>query len=340
MAKEFRLVDGLRYRDEVEDELKQAGRKFREVTVAEYQRTADDGLGFDGSARIALIYGIGMIVGGESADDALFGRVMGSDTIAKAFKEAREDKSIRAVVFRINSPGGSDVASDVIWREAFLTMKEKPVVVSMSDVAASGGYLVATASHAIVAEPTTLTGSIGIYAGKFNLSGLYEKIGFNKERVMRGESADFWSDTRSFTEEERARFKAILQEGYGRFLEKVSDARNKDEDEVDALGQGRVWTGAQALRRGLVDDLGGLDKAVALAREKASIPEDKKIRLKIYPRKRSFFEVILRRMVHGVPELLSWDGLEPERMLAHSPVLRMLTEGERLALMPYQIRLH
>jgi protease-4 len=340
MAHELGLVDGLRYRDEIEEELKQGDGEFRSVNVAGYQRGAAAGFSLDGSARVALIYGVGMIVGGESSEDALFGRIMGSDTIAQAFKEARKDDSIQAVVFRINSPGGSDVASDVIWREAFLTMAEKPVIVSMSDVAASGGYWIATASHAIVAEPTTLTGSIGIYAGKFNLSGLYEKIGFNKERVKRGESADFWSDTRSFSDEERARFREILEEGYRHFLEKVSQSRNKEQDEVDALGQGRVWTGAQALEHGLVDELGGLDRAVALAREKANIPESKEIRLEVYPHKKSYFEVILRRMVHQTPEIFGLETLTPERILQRSPVLRMLIEGQRLAIMPFSVKMH
>ncbi len=340
IAEELGLVDGLRYRDEIETELKEGSREFRSVGVAGYQQNADSGFSLDGSARIALIYGVGVIVGGESAEDVFFGRTMGSDTITEAFKEAREDDSIQAVVFRINSPGGSDVASDVIWREAFLTMEKKPVIVSMSDVAASGGYWIATASNAIVAEPTTLTGSIGIYAGKFNLSGLYEKIGFNKERVKRGESADFWSDTRNFSDEERSRFQEILRQGYGRFLDKVAQSRNKQWDEVDALAQGRVWTGAQALERGLVDELGGLDRAVALAREKANIPESKKIRLEVYPHKKSYLEVILRRMVYQTPEIFSWETLQPNRILEHSPVLQLLTKGQRLALMPFAIDLH
>ncbi len=340
IAEELGLVDGLRYRDEIEAELKQGSREFRSVGVAGYQRSADSGFALDGSASIALIYGVGMIVSGESAEDTFFGRVMGSDTIAEAFKEAREDDSIQAVVFRINSPGGSDVASDVIWREAFLTMEKKPVIVSMSDVAASGGYWIATASNAIVAEPTTLTGSIGIFAGKFNLSGLYEKIGFNKERVTRGESADFWSDTRNFSDEERRRFQEILREGYGRFLDKVAQSRNKQRDEVDALAQGRVWTGAQALERGLVDELGGLDRAVALARQEANIPEGKKIRLEVYPHKKSFLNVILRRMVYQTPAIFGWETLQPDRILEHSPVLRLLTEGQRLAVMPFSIELH
>ncbi len=338
-AKELGLVDGLSYRDEVENELSRNGRKFRPLTVNKYQVDAGDGMGLVGRPKLALIYGVGMIVGGESTDDPFAGRVMGSDTIAKAFKAAREDQSIKAVVFRIDSPGGSDVASDVIWREAFLTMERKPVVVSMSNVAASGGYWIATASNAIVAEPTTITGSIGIYAGKFNLSGLYEKLGFNKERVTMGESADFWSDTRGFSEEERKRFRNILEEGYRRFLEKVATARNKETEDVDALGQGRVWTGAQALERGLVDELGGLERAVSLAKEKAGIAESRKVFLEIYPRKKSYFDVLLGKMVQGAPEFAGGMGFDPKRLVANSPAVNMLLEGRPLALMPFSIEL-
>lgn len=338
LAEELGLVDGRLYRDQAEQELCGDGSRFRPVSVLGYQRELSSGLGLVHRPRLALIYGVGTIVTGESTDDPLAGRVMGSDTLATALKEAREDDSIRAVVFRIDSPGGSDVASDVIWREAFLTMEKKPLVVSMSNLAASGGYWIATASNAIVAEPTTLTGSIGIYGGKMNLDGFYEKIGFNQERVLRGESADFWSDNRSFTDEERKRFRAILEEGYRRFLEKVSESRDKVEDEVDAIGQGRVWTGAQALERGLVDELGGLQRAVALAKEKAGIPESREVEFEIYPRKKSFIEVLVGKLVHGAPEIM--DGLDPKRLIDRSPVMRMFVDGQRLAIMPFQIEIH
>jgi protease-4 len=338
-ALEAGLVDDLLYRDEVEETLTFGSEKYQPVTVLGYQRSGDDGLGL-GRSKIALIYGVGMIVSGESVDDPFVGRVMGSDTIAKAFRAVRNDDSIKAVVFRIDSPGGSDVASDVIWREASLTKEKKPVIVSMANVAASGGYWIATASDAILAEPTTLTGSIGIYAGKFNMNGFYEKIGFNKQRVMKGNSADFFSDTRNFTEEERQRFRAILEEGYRRFLEKVSTSRGKETSDVDAIAQGRVWTGAQALENGLVDELGGLDRAIALAKEKAGIPQSSRVQLELLPRKKSLIEVFIGRMIYGAPELLSRGGLDRQSLMDRSPVLRMLMEGQRLAVMPYRVELH
>jgi protease-4 len=156
---------------------------------------------------------------------------------------------------------------------------------------------------------------------------------------MMGESADFWSETRGFSEEERKRFRNVLEEGYRRFLEKVSAARSKDTDEVDALGQGRVWTGAQALERGLVDEIGGLERAVALAKERAGIPESRKVILEVYPRKKSYFDMLLGQMVRGEPELDAGVGFDPKRLLAQSPALNMLLEGKPLALMPFSIEL-
>ena len=336
-ALELGLVDELLHKDEVEARLAEDGEDFEPLTVAGYQANSNDGLGIDGRSRIALIYGVGIIVSGQNDNDPLSGRIMGADTLASTFKQVREDDSIEAVVFRIQSPGGSDVASDVIWREAALTMEKKPVVVSMSDVAASGGYWIATASNAIVAEPSTLTGSIGIYAGKFNLDGLYEKIGFSHDRVMRGASADFWSSSRSFSADERQRLRNILQSGYQRFLERVATSRNMTPEEVDAIAQGRVWTGAQAWEIGLVDELGGLDRAVALAREKADIAEDAEIRLEIYPERGTFFDMLFNKMVYGAPEVTGVRHFISERLLAESPVLRLLTETPRLALMPFDV---
>ncbi len=339
-ALELGLVDELLHKDEVEARLAEVGEDFEPLTVAGYEANSDDGFGLTDRPKIALIYGVGMIVSGQNSDDPLFGRVMGADTLASTFKQVREDDSIEAVVFRIQSPGGSDVASDVIWREASLTMEKKPVVVSMSDVAASGGYWIATASHAIVAEPSTLTGSIGIFAGKFNLDGLYEKIGFSHDRVIRGASADFWSSSRSFSAEERQRLRGILEGGYERFLERVATSRNMSRDEVDAIAQGRVWTGAQALEIGLVDELGGLDRAVALAREKADIAEDAEIRLEIYPERGTFFEMLVNKMVYGAPEVTGIRRFISERLIAESPVLRLLTETPRLVLMPFDVTIH
>jgi len=337
-AKEAGLVDELLYEDEVEAKVTGEDEEFTPVTLANYHLARQDSFHFGSRPRVALIYGEGAIVSGESDDDPFFGRVMGADTIGEAFQDAREDDAVKAVVFRINSPGGSDIASDVIWREAALTLEEKPVIVSMSDVAASGGYWIATASEAIVAERTTLTGSIGIYGGKFSLEGLYRKIGARVETVERGESGDFWTSSRRFTEAERARLREILAAGYARFLEKVAESRDKDVDEVDALGEGRVWTGARALENGLVDELGGLERAVALAKEKADIPAERAIDLEVYPTKKGLWELLARRLTTSAPaESAATYLLNPKRLIARSPVLRLLVNEPRLALMPWRL---
>lgn len=338
-ALEARLVDELVYEDEVAQRLR-AEEPFHPLSVSDYRQSQTErGLSLAGRPKVALIYAEGLIVGGESDDDPLVGKVIGSDTLAKAFSTVREDDSIKAVVLRINSPGGSDVASDTIWREATLTKEKKPVVVSMSDVAASGGYWIATAAHAIVAQPSTLTGSIGIFAGKFNLQGLYQKLNIHVDKVERGRGGDFWTSSRPFTEAERERLRLHLRAGYQRFLEKVAAARQKKPEEVDALGQGRVWTGAQALERGLVDDLGGLDRALELARSRAKLPPDAEIDLLVYPEERGLLELLMRRLTARASDIALVGSLEPVKWLRRSAFLRLLTDESRLALMPYFVRI-
>ena len=338
-ALELDLVDGIQYMDEVKKRLAPEGKEeIATVPVVEYIHARTAAPSFGTKARIAVIYGIGAIVGGDSTEDSVFGRVMGSDTIAKAFEQAREDESIDAVVFRIDSPGGSDVASDVIWREATLTRGKKPVVVSMADVAASGGYWIATASDAIVAEPTTVTGSIGIYAGKFNLKGLYDKIGVSIDGVESSENADFFSSSRSFTAEERAKLRRILESGYRAFLERVAESRKKTTDEVHALAQGRVWSGRDAKELGLVDELGGLKRALDIAKEKAGFAADAKVELRILPEKKRLLEFLLSNFAPSSRSRLAL--LEPKAILASSPLLEYIASGAPLALMPFQILIH
>lgn len=331
------LVDGTSYRDEV----LLAGEEEEappDITIASYGRASSGGSTFGVAGRIAIIYGIGAIVSGENGEDAMFGRVMGADTIAQAFRTAREDDSIDAVVFRIDSPGGSDVASDVIWREASRTRERKPVVVSMGDVAASGGYWIATASDAIVAEPTTITGSIGIFAGKFNFKGLYDKIGVSKDGVSTSPNADFFSDSRSFTDEERAKLHHILESGYQAFLERVAASRDMTTEEVDRVARGRVWSGKKALELGLVDELGGLYRALDLAKERAGMKPDDRVEVRILPEKKSLFEALLANLASGVRGLSpNLSDLTPEAIRERSPLLALVASGRPLALMPFAI---
>ncbi|WP_043624507.1 signal peptide peptidase SppA [Nonomuraea candida] len=284
-ALEAGLVDGLAYRDEVYDEVKRAaGEEAHLLYVARYAKgAAVRKLPQPAADGIALVHGIGMIRSGRSGRSPLGGGgAMGSDTISAALRAARRDDHVKAVVFRVDSPGGSYVASDTVWREVTLTRKVKPVIVSMGDVAASGGYFVSMAADVIVAQPGTLTGSIGVYGGKAVLAELMEKIGVNTEMVAQGANAGMFSTSRGFSPEQWERVNAWLDRIYDDFVGKVAKSRDLTRERAHELARGRVWTGADAHASGLVDELGGLEDALALARKRAGLADDAPVRS--YPR--------------------------------------------------------
>lgn len=325
-ALEAGLVDDLLYQDQLDELLEEKGKKIHRITHYQYLKIKPTSVGLYRGKKIALIYGMGPIHIGEG-----FSQTMGSATIARWIRTARKDKSIAGVVFRVDSPGGSAVASDVIWREVILTKKEKPFVVSMSDVAGSGGYWVAMGANKIVAQPQTLTGSIGVLGGKFNMSRFYEKLGVTSEKITFGKNADMFSTHRSLTPEDRARLKKELLWIYDKFLGKVALGRNMSKEEVDRIGKGRVWTGSQAKKLGLVDEIGGLSHALELVKELAGIPVEEEVRLVVWPKKVSFFEMLMSRRFIRV-----YTDLHPdlEKMLSTF----QLFEGERmLAIMPFWI---
>ncbi|HKC13894.1 MAG TPA: signal peptide peptidase SppA [Vicinamibacteria bacterium] len=291
------LVDELLYQDELDARLKSAER----VTPGRYVRSAR-GFGFDSRPKVALVYAVGEIVSGESQASGLGGEFAGSDTVARAIRQARTDPAIRAIVLRVDSPGGSGTASDVIWREMGLARKAKPVVVSMGDVAASGGYYIAMGGDAIVAQPGTITGSIGVFGGKFSLRGLYDKIGVTKEILTHGRNAALFSEYRPWNEEERGKVRSLMVSFYETFVTKAAQGRHKTYEEVDRIAQGRVWTGAAALKVGLVDRLGGLDVAVAVAKERAKLGKDEDVALVVLPQRKGFFEALMERQEENVAE--------------------------------------
>jgi protease-4 len=228
---------------------------------------------------VALIEGHGGIVTGRSRRTPFQGQVMGSDTVAAAFRTAREDDRVGAVVFRVDSPGGSYVASDTVWREVVVTRDAgKPVVVSMGTMAGSGGYFVSCAADAIVAQPSTLTGSIGVFGGKAVVSQLSERLGLTMDAVSRGRHARMFSARVGFTEDERERLSGWLDAVYDDFVGKVATGRRMQRDAVHEIARGRVWTGADAAAIGLVDSLGGLSDAVRIARERAGLAADAPVR--------------------------------------------------------------
>lgn len=338
------LVDDLAYEDQLDDKIELSTRKtFSRLDGRRYAEVSPSSVGLGGGPKIAVLYAVGAIVSGGSGLDPLNGPVVGSDTLVENIRTIRADRSIKAIVLRVDSPGGSSVASDVIWRELRLTADgagARPIVASMSDLAASGGYYIAMAADDIVAQPATLTGSIGIYAGKIVLGGTYEKLGVSIEPMSEGRQADMYSPVRPFNEAERAKLDAQLQAFYSQFVEKVAASRKMSAEDVDAVARGRVWTGRQAKDIGLVDQLGGLDRAVALAKERANIPASEDVELVVYPRKKSLYQLLsesfsLDARLAGPADLLR--ASDRRAIGALSAPWRLFREGEPLALMPYVI---
>jgi protease IV len=292
-AHEAGLVDELGYRDEVYARVrKTAGHDAIVLHVGRYQRSRAlaeraRSLPNPKQRHVALVYATGPIRRGRSGRGPLSGGAMGSDTISAALRAAAADDGARAILLRVNSPGGSYVASDTIWREVVRARNAgKPVVVSMGDVAASGGYFIAMAADAIVAQAGTITGSIGVLSGKPVLSELLGRAGVTTDSVTEGAHSDMFKTTRPFSDEEWALVNDWLDHIYADFTGKVAEGRRMSADRVHELARGRVWTGADALANGLVDELGGMDRAAAIARRRAGLPATAPLR--IYPRSTPF----------------------------------------------------
>jgi protease-4 len=215
---------------------------------------------------------------------------MGAETMKRLLAEVAEDGSLDAVVLRIDSPGGDAIASEEIWGAVGELRRAVPVIVSMGDVAASGGYYMAAGADAIVASPSTLTGSIGVFGVLFNAGELYDKVGIDWDVLETNPAADFPTSTRPLSEEERATFRGLIEHTYRTFLGRVAEGRGMEEEQVDAVAQGRVWSGVDAAQRGLVDRVGGLEEALAVAREAAGLDPDAAVTLRVYPRPQSLLD--------------------------------------------------
>ena len=335
------LVDGLAYEDQLDDRVPQLrqGGEMRRVDGSDYQRVTARSLGIRPTSRIAVLYASGVIASGKSGYDPSNGMVVGSDTFVQQLRQLREDDSIKAIVLRVDSPGGSSVASDVIWRELVITRDQKPnrpLITSMSDLAASGGYYISVPGQAIVAQPGTLTGSIGIFAGKVVIDGTLNKVGVTTETVKSGKNSDIYSPFSRFSPEQRMKVGDYMNGFYKNFLAKVAEGRHTTPEKIDAIAQGRVWTGAQAKDRGLVDALGGLDAAVALAKQRAHIPADEEVELVAYTPRRSFYEA-LTELGRSSSTFASWGVLlnAREAMAGLVTPVTSFRRGEPLALMPY-----
>lgn len=246
-----------------------------------------------GLPRVGVVYVTGPIVVGSGQLDLFGGEQAAAAPIVLALRRMRHDPAVRAVVLRVNSPGGSVLASDLIWHEVALCAKAKPVIASMGDVAASGGYYVAAPATAIVAQPTTITGSIGVVGGKIVLGGLYDKLGIHKETIVRGRRAGLADESQPFSADERAVIERLMRATYDDFVRKVAAGRRMDVARVQAVADGRIWAGASARRVGLVDRLGGLDEAIRLAKEHAGLAADAQVELLSLPERKGFLDRLL-----------------------------------------------
>ena len=332
------LVDDLAYEDEIDDKVQLGRGRVNTLRQHEYRGVSLTSLGLNRGPRIAVIYAVGLITTGQSSYDSPSGQVLGSDTMVEYLRKARADDSIRAIVLRIDSPGGSAIASDVIWREIMLTRDKKPVIASMSDVAASGGYYIAMPAHAIVAQPSTLTGSIGVVLLRFVIDGTLKKLGINIETVKQGAYADIFSPVRPFSPDERKRLGELMQATYDGFVEKAAAGRKTTPERIDGIAQGRVWTGKQAKDLGLVDELGGLDRALQLAKAHAKIAPESDVEVVVFPPKKSFFEVVadpLRRTDNSAAIAALIGDPNARALGAVTAPLRLFRRNEPLALMPH-----
>lgn len=296
-ARQLGLVDNLSYWRAVDVEIDSRSGAADRVHVADYVAAlpappADAPL-------IALIHGIGPVTLSTSEEDPLFGPVtMGSHTVADALRRAIDDPEVRAILFRVDSPGGSYVASDAIWAEVRRARGAgKPVIVSMGNVAGSGGYFVAAAAESIVAQPGTVTGSIGVFGGKFVLSGMWEKLGITWDGVHAGEHAVFNSPNHSYDEDGWARLRESLDRIYTDFTGKVAEGRNLPPARIDEVARGQIWSGADAKELGLVDETGGYAIAIARARAAAGIGPDEAVRIEPYPKARRSLSAVLRDLL-------------------------------------------
>lgn len=286
------LVDRLGYWDQVQAYFRERG-GWNPVSLESYENY-ERVPGESSGPQIAVVYATGEIASGDSGESPTSGTVMGGDTIAAALRSARKDNGVRAIVLRVDSGGGSVVASEVIRREVQLAAMRKPVVVSMVDLAASGGYWISVPAAKIVAEPDTETGSIGVLAGKMNLAGLYSLLGLSTDYVATSDNATLFSDQQNFTPAQAAYIQKSLQETYETFTQTVAADRHMSVDAIDKIAKGRVWTGAQAKQLGLVDYLGGLDRAISIAKQLANIPERQSVSIERLPRQKSLWEELLQ----------------------------------------------
>jgi protease IV len=344
------FVDELAYEDQVfaklKEKTKSSDARIKERDYAELPAPS----GVEGSTKIALLVGEGEIARGATngGDDGM----ITTAGMVRAIRQVRDDDSVKGVILRIDSPGGDGIASDDILHEAQLLSQKKPTVVSMSDLAASGGYFIAMTGDPLVAYRATETGSIGVFFGKPNLKGLYDKIGLHKELMTRGKFADIDTEDAPLNDVQRAKLRTEIEQFYKSFVGKVADARKRKYDDVEPLAQGRVWTGAQAKQNGLIDEIGGIDRAIELVKQKAKLQASDKIKLVAYPPRKTLLQILANREDLAALESRIVDSRMESRMedrlgaLTADPSIRSLLHalmsggvppGGMISRMPYRV---
>jgi protease-4 len=349
-AKTQGLIDDALYREQVDEQFKtrlgyKSDDKLRTIRGGQYREIPSDSLGLNKGERVAVIYASGAINVGRSSSGPVNGEMVGSDTIVEAVNDAANDKSIKAIVLRVDSPGGSALASDLMWYALENAKAKKPVVVSMGDVAASGGYYIACNANKIVAQPSTVTGSIGVFLGKPVVKGLYDWLGVTNEYVMRGKNAGLFRETEKWTPEERAKMVDQTNSIYfDNFIPKVAKGRNKSAEEANTLGQGRVWTGTQAKANGLIDEFGGLEKAIEIAKQLANLPAEKDVRRVVLPAPRPLLESLFggetlaqTREEQTRAAILEALPADVRRSFRYASLFDRMQKGEAMLMMPFEL---
>ena len=353
-AKQQNLIDGAIYKDEVYNELKKRlgykdSEDLRLLTASNYKDVTPESLGLNNGEKIAVIFASGLITTGKSSDGTFGGsQTIGSDTIVRAVKDAADDESVKAIVLRVDSGGGSALASDLMWHTLEYAKTKKPIVTSMGDVAASGGYYIACNSNKIVAEPSTVTGSIGVILGRPVVKGLYDWLGITNEYLTRGKNAGLLRDSEPWNEEQLKKMQSQADFFYwDNFVPKVAKGRGKSVEEIHNVAQGRVWTGIRAKENGLVDEFGGLNKAVEIAKNLANLPADKDVKRVVFPAPRPFLASIFssdedteatvkakqqQALINALPE-------DAQKVFRYASLFDQLKRGETLAMLPYELEI-
>lgn len=281
------LSDGTKYLQDLHDEI--GGEQTPLVQSKDYAQVDPRSVGLDTGPKVAVVYAVGAITPGESGT-SVQGQILGANTITEALQQAADDDDVRAIIFRVDSPGGSALASDLVWRATQEARKKKPLIVSMSDVAGSGGYYIAAGATRILAQPATMTGSIGVVMARPNIQGLLGRLGITSETISRGKYAQLEDLTTPLSAEQRQKLIASMDQIYQVFVSRVAAGRGMSADRVNDIGRGRVWTGMQAKENGLVDELGGFLAAIQAAKQAANITPSSEVQLVYYPKAKSLFE--------------------------------------------------